>query len=111
MASSLEYAQFLAEQLSDAGEITYKKMFGEYALYCDELYFALICDNRFLLKVTQAGKKLLPDCELQLPYEGSKQPMFLITELDNKAFLKQLVQVTCAELPPPKPKKRKAKPM
>ena len=29
MASRLEYVQYVAEQLSGAGEITYKKMFGE----------------------------------------------------------------------------------
>ena len=109
MASTLEYVEYIAQQLSEAGTITYKKMFGEYALYCDDLYFALICDNRFLLKVTEAGKKLLPACELQLPYEGSKQPMFFVPDLEDKDFLKQLIQSTCAELPPPKPKKRKSR--
>ena len=108
MASTSEYVQYIAEQLSEAGIITYKKMFGEYALYCDDLYFALVCENRFLLKVTDAGKTMLPDCELQLPYEGSKQPMFFVPELEDKTFLKQLVQATCKELPPPKQKRLKS---
>ncbi|MGL4666616.1 MAG: TfoX/Sxy family protein [Saezia sp.] len=84
-------------------------LFYTFSIGCDDLYFALICDNRFLLKVTEAGKALLPNCEMQLPYEGSKQPMFLVLDLDNQKFLKQLIQATCAQLPPPKPKKRKLK--
>ena len=31
MSSSLEYVQFIAEQLSELEEISYRKMFGEYA--------------------------------------------------------------------------------
>ena len=33
MSSSLEYVQFIAEQLSELEEISYRKMFGEYAFY------------------------------------------------------------------------------
>ena len=98
MASSLDYVKFVAEQLSDAGEITYKKMFGEYGVYCNGIYFAAICDDRFLVKITDGGRKLMPDCETQLPYEGGK-PMFFITEVDDSDFLKELARVTCSELP------------
>ena len=34
MASSLEYVQYVAAQLSGAGAISYKKLFGEYGLWC-----------------------------------------------------------------------------
>ncbi len=106
MASSLEYVQFVADQLHEAGEIVYKKMFGEYGLYCNGKFFAVVCDNRFLVKITEAGKALLPDYKTELPYEGGK-PMLFIEDLDNQDLLKELALVTCAELPDPKPKKRK----
>lgn len=85
MASSLEYVQFVADQLSLAGEIRYKKMFGEYGLYCNDQYFAVICDNRFLIKLTQAGKTMLSDGKLELPYEGGS-PMLLIEDLEDRQF-------------------------
>ena len=98
--------EFVAEQLGDAGDITYRKMFGEYGFYCDGIFFACACDNQFFVKITEAGKKFMPDCETAPPYEGAK-PYFLITELDDREFLKELVQRTCAALPVQKPRKKK----
>ena len=35
MSSRLDFVQYVADQCSGAGEITFKKMFGEYGIYCD----------------------------------------------------------------------------
>ena len=80
MASSLSYVEFVMEQMSGAGTITYRRMFGEYGLYCDGKYFGVICNDRALVKITPAGEALLPDVE-------------------NRAALSELVRVTCAALP------------
>lgn len=98
MASSAEYVRFIAEQLSEAGEIKYRKMFGEYGIYCDGVYFGAVCDNRFLIKPTQASQELLSDAQMEPPYDGGK-PMVLIEELEDKEFLAKLVRETCAQLP------------
>lgn len=98
MASSAEYVRFIAEQLSEAGEIKYRKMFGEYGIYCDGIYFGAVCDNRFLIKPTQASQELLSDAQMEPPYDGGK-PMVLIEELEDKEFLAKLVRETCAQLP------------
>lgn len=104
MSSSLEYVQFVAEQLSELEEISYRKMFGEYAFYYKGKVFGGVYDNRFLIKVTVQGKKLCTGFEEQLPYEGAK-PMIFINELDDKDFLKNLVEVIWQALPFPKKKK------
>ncbi|MBQ7687396.1 MAG: TfoX/Sxy family protein, partial [Bacteroidaceae bacterium] len=52
MASNSDFVQYIADQCSGAGEITVKKMFGDYAIYCDGKIFGLICDDRFYLKPT-----------------------------------------------------------
>jgi len=106
MASTLEFTEYVAGQFSGAGEITLKRMFGEYGLYCDGKYFAGVCDNQCFLKVTEAGKRLLPDCELAPPYKGAKD-CFLLSELDDRELLARLTLATCAELPFPKPRKKK----
>ena len=92
MASSLEFVQYVADQLSGAGEITYRKMFGEYGVYCDGKYFAVVCDNRFLVKITDAGKAVATGCPEELPYEGGK-PMLLIEDLENREQLQELYPV------------------
>lgn len=107
MASTLEYVQFVAEQLNNAGIITYKKMFGEYGLYCDGKFFATVEDNQLYVKITKAGKEFMPNAQIASPHEGANY--FLISELDDKQFLKILVSKTCAELPNPKPKKKSLK--
>ncbi len=50
MSSRIEFVEFAAGQLAGAGEITYKRMFGEYGLYCDGLFFATICDDQLFFQ-------------------------------------------------------------
>lgn len=106
MASNPEFVQYIADQLTDAGEVTYRKMFGEYGMYCDGKIFALVCDNQLFIKITETGRQMAPDLETAPPYEGAK-PYFLIEDVDNRTFLNKFVTVTCGELPAPKPKKPK----
>lgn len=106
MASNPEFVQYIADQLTDAGEITYRKMFGEYGMYCDGKIFALVCDNQLFVKITETGRQMAPDLETAPPYEGAK-PYFLIEDVDNRTFLNKFVTATCGELPAPKPKKPK----
>lgn len=106
MASREEFVKYVADQLGDAGEITYRKMFGEYGMYLDGRIFALICDDQLFVKITGAGKKMRPDLEEKPPYEGAKNYL-LVEEIDDKETLSALVRATCEELPAPKPKKPK----
>ncbi len=108
MASSLEFVQYAADQMGAAGEITYRKMFGEYGIYCDGKIFGVICDDQLFVKITERGKELAPDLEEGSPYNGAK-PHFLVEDLEDREKLSQLVRETCRELPMPKPKKKKPK--
>lgn len=106
MASNPEFVQYIADQLADAGDITYRKMFGEYGIYCDGKIFALVCDNQLFVKITEVGRQMAPNLETAPPYQGSK-PYFVMEDIDNRAFLTEFVTATCGELPAPKPKKPK----
>ncbi|MCI8981775.1 MAG: TfoX/Sxy family protein [Hungatella sp.] len=109
MASKIEFVEFMADQLKDAGTITYKKMFGEYGIYCDGKIFALICGDQFYVKITEAGRKLCPNLEEAPPYEGAKNYL-LVDDTEDRELLTRLVTATCRELPEPKPKKPRKKP-
>lgn len=108
MASDLEFVQYIADQLEGAGQITYRKMFGDYAIYCNGKIFALFSDNQLFIKITEIGKKLAPTLKTAPPYEGAK-PYFLMEDVDDKEFLTEFVTATCQELPIPKPKKARKK--
>ncbi len=106
MASHPDFVEYVAEQISGAGDISWRKMFGEYGVYCNGKIIGLICDDTFFVKITEAGKKLCPYFPECPPYEGSK-PYLQVSDLDNPELLAQLVTVTWAELPEPKPKKKR----
>ena len=105
MACNPDFVQYIADQCSGAGKIVTRKMFGDYAIYCDGQIFGLICDNAFYIKPTEAGRRLLRTEDRRPPYDGAK-PYFYIEDVDDRDYLSALVKSTCAELPAPKPKKR-----
>ncbi len=60
MASHPDFVDFVADQLREAGTIRSRRMFGEYGLYCDGVFFAVICDDQFFVKITPRRLKCLP---------------------------------------------------
>ena len=104
MATTKEFMEYVAEQMGDAGTITYRKMFGEYGVYCDGKLVALVCDNRLFVKNTEAGHQRFPQLPPCPPYPGAKNSL-LVEELDDRKLLGELVAVTYAALPEPKPKR------
>ena len=108
MASSLEFVEYVADQLRGAGSVTYRKMFGEYGMYLEGKIFALICDDQLFVKITESGRSVCEDLEELPPYNGSK-PYFLVEEIEDRELLQSFVLATCEELPMPKPKKPKVK--
>lgn len=103
MASSTEYLEFILEQLSELDNITSRAMMGEYIIYYRGKIVGGIYDDRFLVKPTKSAVKLMPDAEMELPYEGAKE-MLLVDSVDNKEFLKELFEAMYSELPAPKKK-------
>ncbi|MCR4994999.1 MAG: TfoX/Sxy family protein [Bacteroidales bacterium] len=104
MASNADFVQYVADQCSGAGEITTKKMFGDYGIYCNGKIFGLVCDDRFFIKPTEPVRRLLREVEFRAPYDGAK-PYFYIADIDDRDYLSLLVRETCKALHEPKKKK------
>ena len=110
MATQQRTVDFILEQLQAAGDVSARKMFGEYALYCDGKVVALVCDDQLFVKPTKAGKNFIGTAEEVPAYPGAK-PSYLISghQWDDADWLTELVKITAKELPLPKPKKPKKK--
>jgi TfoX/Sxy family transcriptional regulator of competence genes len=108
MASELDFVEYVRDQMHGAGAITFRKMFGEYAVYCNAKVVALVCDNQLFVKPTVAGRARIGTVSEAPPYPGAK-PHFLIDEkLDDGPWLSGVIAATERELPMPLPKKPKA---
>ena len=107
MATDTDFADYVREQAAGAGDVSLKKMFGEYAVYLDGIVVALACDNQLFLKPTPATAVRLASATMAPPYPDAK-PHALIDEwLDDPEALAALLRDTAKALPPPKPKAAK----
>lgn len=106
MASDKGLVDYVAEQLGEAGSIRVRKMFGGYGLYCDEVFFAVFCDDQLFIKITPQGEAAFPDLPKASPYEGAK-PSFLIENVDDQAQMTALTRITCEALKNQTKKKRR----
>lgn len=103
MASSKEYLDYILEQLSGLDEISCRAMMGEYIIYYRGKIVGGIYDDRFLVKPTKSAAAMMPDAELELPYEGAKE-MLLVDNVENREFLRDLLEAMYDELPAVKKK-------
>ena len=92
------------EQLSELHDVTYRAMMGEYIIYYRGKIVGGIYDDRLLVKPTKSSVAMMPNADLELPYEGAKE-MLLVDDVDNKEFLRELLESMYEELPAPKKKK------
>ena len=104
MASSKEYLDYILEQLSAVDDISYRAMMGEYIIYYRGKVVGGIYDDRFLVKATKSAVEMMPDADQELPYEGAKA-MLLVDDVEDREFLKELLEAMYPELPAPKKKK------
>ena len=94
------------EQLAGSEDVSYRAMMGEYILYFRGKVIGGIYDDRFMVKPVKAARDLMPDADMELPYEGGSE-MILVDNVDDRMFLKDLLEAMYPELPEPKPKLRK----
>ena len=78
---------------------------GEYIIYYRGKIIGGIYDDRFLVKPVKAAMDMMPDADMELPYEGAKK-MLLVDDVENREFLGELLEARYEELPAPR-KKRK----
>ena len=98
MASDKEYLDFILEQLSGLEEVSWRAMMGEYIVYYRGRVIGGVYDNRFLVKPPKTALAMMSEAERELPYEGARE-MLLVDNVDNRAFLRELIEAMYDELP------------
>lgn len=98
MSSTKEYLDFILEQLSDLDEISFRAMMGEYIIYYRGKVVGGIYDDRFLVKPTKSAMEMMPNADMEQPYDGAKQ-MILVDDFDNRGVMYRLIQAIWEDLP------------
>ena len=105
MSSTEQYLEFVLDLLGELDDVAHRKMMGEYVLYYRGKVIGGIYDDRFLLKVTHASERLLPEAPRAIPYEGAKE--MLLVEVEDRDALRDVVDAMWEEVPTPKKRKKK----
>lgn len=100
MACSLNFIEFVCEQIAPIGDIRYRKMFGEYMIYANEKTVIIACDNIAFVKQHKAIETLMVGAEKGFPYDGAKEHYILdVSKADNAV---RVVTILAEVLPYPK---------
>ena len=106
MASSKVYLDFILEQLSSLEGVSHRAMMGEYIIYYRDKVVGGIYDDRFLVKPVKVALEMMPDAQMELPYEGGSR-MLAVDNVEDREFLQSLIEAMYEELPEPKKKAKK----
>jgi TfoX/Sxy family transcriptional regulator of competence genes len=105
MATTREYVEFVLDQIRGAGDVRYRKMFGEYMVYVNDKPVLLVCDNQVFVKPVQAVKEALKGAEMLPPYQGAKEHYLL--NIDDREKSLEVARILERVTPVPTPKKPK----
>ncbi len=110
MAPSLSTVDYILDQLVSLSDVHVRKMFGEYALYCDGRVVGLVCDDTLYIKITEQGKLFVGAHYVEgHAYKGARASMRIDEDLiENREWLAELVRITAENVPPMVPKKKKS---
>jgi TfoX/Sxy family transcriptional regulator of competence genes len=105
MATTLDFIEYVCDQVAGSGEVRNKKMFGEYMVYIDDKPILLVCDNTVFVKILPCLDTLMAEAEKGVPYSGAKEHYVL--DIDSKRLVLNVVAALLPFIPLPKPRKRK----
>lgn len=109
MASSKDFMDFVYDQVvSAADDITYRKMFGDYMLFCNQRPVLLICDDTVYVKQLPETLNLFSQYGITpdsgIPFDGAR-PHYIL-DIENSELSVDMVRLLSQILPIPKKKKR-----
>lgn len=107
MSSSLDFVNYICEQLEGVGAIRARKMFGEYMVYVNDKPVVMVCDDTVFMKILPRLSELLKDRPTAPPYEGAKDHYVL--DPDDRDTLRRAAALAEEVTPLPKKKNRKSK--
>lgn len=105
MACSTDFINCLCDALSPLGEVTSRKMMGDYVIYVNEKCVITACDNTAFVKKLPCVAALMKDAETGVPYSGAKEAYIL--DVSDRPLALKVISILWDNLPFPKSKMKK----
>jgi TfoX/Sxy family transcriptional regulator of competence genes len=106
VATTIDFIEYVCEQIAGTGAVRYKKMFGEYMVYVNDKPVLGVCDNCVYAKPRPELAELLAGADMDTPYDGAKA--HYIVDADDRQLLRAVVEILEPITPLPKPRKGKS---
>lgn len=58
MSTTLDFAEYVCDQIRHTGVVRYRKMFGEFMIYVNDKPILLVCDNTVYVKKLECVAEL-----------------------------------------------------
>ena len=107
MATTVDFIEYVCEQIAGVGATRYRKMFGEYLVYVNDKPILLVCDNTVFVKKLDLIADKMKNAACGSPYQGAKEHYVL--DIDDGEFSKEIVELLEPVTPLPKKKTSAAK--
>ena len=104
MACATDFIEFICELLSPLGEVSSRKMMGDYVIYVNGKCVITACDNNAFVKKLPCIESLMVNAECASPYSGAKEAYIL--DLADARKTLSVIELLWENLPFPKAKKK-----
>ena len=105
MASSVDFIEYVCEQIDGRYLVRYRKMFGDYMVYVNDKPILLVCDNTVYVKKLAELEKLMKNADFGIPYDGAKEHYIL--DVENAELTENVIEILERVTPLPKKKNKK----
>jgi TfoX/Sxy family transcriptional regulator of competence genes len=105
MATTVDFIEYVYEQIVGSGDIRYKKMFGDYMVYVNDKPILLVCDNTVFVKILPCLDEVMRDAQKGFPYKGAKEHYAL--DIDDAELSRKVISIMEPVTPLPKPRQKK----
>ena len=105
MATTVDFIEFVVDQIEPRFNRRYRKMFGEYMVYINEKPILLVCDNTVFVKILPEISDQMNTAEKGYPYNGAKEHYIL--DIEDREHASGVISVLEKITPLPKPKAAK----
>ncbi|MDE5608077.1 MAG: TfoX/Sxy family protein [Muribaculaceae bacterium] len=105
MACSTEFIDFICDALAPLGEVSARKMMGDYVIYVNGKCVITACDNCAYVKKLDCIAPRMADAETGCAYPGAKESYIL--DFSDRRHALRVIATLWDALPFPKKKKAK----